>query len=169
VANGHLRRYWNPVHSRSTCVPACSRSSNTRWTGVVSPWPVLKLGFGYRVPSAQGPETTRHEAELHPITYQTMPQLLQKHNSRMLSGGGEPYRADFMTVSSHQVAPRSWAKSPLENLSASSGSGAASRAGSSRVPLATSGRSRKRLRSVRQSRLTPLRALRALRGRVSNS
>jgi hypothetical protein len=25
-------------------------------------------GVGYRVSSAQGPETTRHEAELHPIT-----------------------------------------------------------------------------------------------------
>jgi len=25
------------------------------------------IGVGYRVPSAQGPETTRHGAELHPI------------------------------------------------------------------------------------------------------
>lgn len=60
---------WRTVgHSHATCVRAGERPSSTRWTGVVSPCVPRTIRVGYRVPSAQGPETTRHEAGLHPIT-----------------------------------------------------------------------------------------------------
>jgi hypothetical protein len=41
-------------------------------------------GVGYRVPSAQGPETTRHGAELHPIANSTMRQTGAGRQGRFL-------------------------------------------------------------------------------------
>jgi len=47
-------------------------------------------GVGYRVSSAQGPETTRHGAELHPITakhYLTLPKYAQPENAGRFNAG----------------------------------------------------------------------------------
>jgi hypothetical protein len=40
-------------------------------------------GVGYRVSSAQGPETTRHGAELRPITKVSMPLRLPRCNREL--------------------------------------------------------------------------------------
>lgn len=50
-------------------------------------------GVGYRVPSAQGPGTTRHEAELHPITRGQSPTCrfrIQPQSDVTRDGGQEP-------------------------------------------------------------------------------
>ena len=94
-ASGPPRKYWSSGRCPATCALAPARPASTRLTGAVSPWADLKLGVGYRVSSAQGPETTRHEAELHPITHGHYAACDRRAQRKRDVRRSEPYRADL--------------------------------------------------------------------------
>jgi hypothetical protein len=70
-------------------------------------------GVGYRVSSAQGPETTRHGADLRPITvahYVTGSYRVQQKNDvqREMSGGANPIEPACGTGQPSRMIAHAW-------------------------------------------------------------